>query len=181
MTKAQTQDIINYMFAVWVRSGMYCKDFDRHVIDMMNRLLTWTIVCCGDDDDDLGIVPLREIIEVKGKISELPPIKVYCVHGENIRYIPDIDMDFLHSPLSEECLDDMAIIAAVALREIMREEPNNNAARWIMYEMSVGPIYDYEICNSIGGIGGGCATIKQLLLGYEQNYAKLLAGRSRGD
>jgi hypothetical protein len=166
---AAPQDIINYMFAAWVKSGMYYKDFDRHVIDMMNGLMTRTLVCYGDEDDDnIGIIPLRAMLDRQVHSMRLKPLKIHR-HGENIRYIPNIEEDYIHSPINEKILEQMEDLMAVALWGIMREEDNDDAAHWKAYKMSIGPIYSYNISDEMGGwSGGGCLTKEQLLGKYER-------------
>lgn len=167
-TYAAPQDIINYMFAAWVKSGMYYKDFDRHVIDMMNGLMERTIVCYGDEDDDnIGIIPLRVMLDRQVHSMRLKPLKIYR-HGENIRYIPNIEEDYIHSPINEKILEQMEDLMAVALWGIMREEDNDDAAHWKAYKMSIGPIYSYNISDEMGGKAGGCLTKEQLLGKYER-------------
>jgi len=168
-TYATPQDIINYMFAAWVKSGMYYKDFDRHVIDMMNGLMTRTLVCYGDEDDDnIGIIPLRAMLDRQVHSMRLKPLKIRR-HGENIRYIPNIEEDYIHSPINEKILEQMKDLMAVALWGIMMEEDNDDAAHWKAYQMSIGPIYSYNISDEMGGwSGGGCLTKEQLLGKYER-------------
>lgn len=167
-TYAVPQDIINYMFAAWVKSGMYYKDFDRHVIDMMNDLMTRTLVCYGDEDDhNIGIIPLRAMLDRQVHAVQLRPLKTHC-HGENIRYIPNIEEDYIHSPINEKTLEQMEDLMVVALWGIMREEDNDDAAHWKAYQMSIGPIYSYNISDEMGGKVGGCLTKEQLLGKYER-------------
>lgn len=162
----KAQKIVNYLFSVWVKSGMYYKDFDRHIIDMMNGLVTRTLIFYGDEsDDNIAVVPLRKMLEHQAKTIELTKLTV-TNYGQNIRYIPDAEQDYIHSPISEKCLEQMEDMVAMALWGIMQDEPNDSAAHWELYKLSISPIYHYDISMEMPGVGG-CRTTDQLLLDYE--------------
>ena len=161
--------LINYMFYVWVTSGMFYRDFVSHVIDMLLTLETWTLRCEEHDDDScegLYVVPLESVIE---NIA-LPAPKIYQSCGRNLRFIPDIETNYIHSPQSVECETDMALITAYILHEQWLKQGNMSAAKWETIALAHSPLYYFDLSGlDIGGV----LSNDQLLKKYYDDYCAM--------
>lgn len=155
------QDIINHIFAIWVKSGMYYRDFSMIILDLINSIDVDTLMIRDYDDgeEELFVIPLRKALKAtseKFKNQFIPKFKIFC-YGKNIRFTPDIDESHISSPI--DCKIERYMKNMLVLAMHMFAENNINLSdkeiKWNMYEMSMTPIYYFEVASEMNGIGGG--------------------------